>query len=180
MNRKWIVILLAALLAALAAGPALAAETRTKAPYTFEILNEETKEVRIVGYNPNGRIPEEGIDLEIPAQLDEYTVTEIGDVAFKNQRKLRQVTVPEGVTAIGTRAFNGCDGMESIQLPDTLTSIGNRAFSNCKSLHAIELPAALTAIGENAFRMNTSGTAPFGKLEKLGGSGYSVRQNNTR
>ena len=151
MKRRYLPAMGLALLAILMMIGGAGAETKTKAPYTFENLDEETKSVAIVAFNPTGKISEEGIDLDIPATLGEYVVTGIGDNAFKSQRKLKRVSVPEGVTFIGTRAFNGCDGIESIRLPDSLTTIGNRAFSNCKGMKSIELPGGVTKIGEWVF-----------------------------
>ena len=67
-------------------------------------------------------------ELEIPAELDGYPVTAIGDGVFQLKQKITSVTIPDGVISIGAKAFSSCDGIEKIRLPKTLKSIGNRAF----------------------------------------------------
>ena len=59
-----------------------------------------------------------------------YSVTSIGDCAFRNCNSLISVTIPESVTSIGEGAFSGCSGMTSITIPESVTSIGYRAFYN--------------------------------------------------
>ena len=93
------------------------------------------------------------IELVIPAEMGEFTVTEIGNNAFINQQRLARVVIPDGVTSIGVKAFSGCDGIVSIKIPDSLRSIGNKAFSNCKSLEKIKLPGTLQEIGDNPFAL---------------------------
>ena len=133
---------------------AACAETKTAAPFTFEILDEENKIAQIVDYNPpRTGSSSDGIDLTIPAELDGYQIVGIGDNAFKLQRKLKTVVISEGITYIGVRAFSSCDGITRLVLPETLTSIGNRAFSNCKGLLTVTLPASLTSLGENPFAL---------------------------
>ena len=138
-------------LCALAA--AACAETKTAAPYTYEILDEENRIAQIVDYNPPRTSDSGGIDLVIPAELDEYTIIGIGDNAFKLQRKLKTVTISEGITYIGSRAFSSCDGITRLNLPSSLTSIGNRAFSNCKGLMSVTLPDSVNNLGENPFAL---------------------------
>ena len=127
------------------------AETKIKGPYKIEIIDEDAMTVRILKYTiPKGDRNKENIEIVVPAELDEYHVTEIGDNAFINQRRIGSVTIPEGVTSIGIKAFSGCDGITEINLPDSLTNIGNKAFSNCKQLRKIRIPAAVTASRQSA------------------------------
>ena len=133
--RRYLFAAFAVLLVLVAAASFSAAETKTRGPYEIEVLDEDANTVRIVGYTlPKKDIGKTEIDLEIPAELGEFTVVEIGENAFIKQQRLHRVVIPEGVTAIGNKAFSSCDGIVSIQLPDTLVSIGDKAFSNCKAL----------------------------------------------
>lgn len=80
----------------------------------------------------------------------EYTVTAIGDGAFKNT-DIRDIFIPDGITTIGSNAFSWCPHLRRAILPKTLTTIGKAAFSNCYSLTSIYIPEGVTTIGEEAF-----------------------------
>ena len=90
-------------------------------------------------------------DLAIPAVLNGYRVTEIGESAFDGQDALLSVVIPEGVVAIGEYAFNDCDSLGSVELPEGLTHLEDRAFCGCSALTGITLPASLLRLGEGAF-----------------------------
>ena len=72
--------------------------------------------------------------VEIPAVIEEYPVTAIGDYAFQYCLNLKGVVIPNTVTEIGYSAFYGCVALESINIPDTVTKIEYGAFYNCKAL----------------------------------------------
>ena len=131
--RKTLFTALAVLLVLTAAFTLASAETKTRGPYEIEILDEDANTVRIVSYTiPSKDRNKDEIELEIPAELGEYFVTEIGENAFTKQQRLKRVVIPEGVTAIGNKAFSSCDGIASIKLPSTLVSIGTRRFPTAK------------------------------------------------
>ena len=139
-------ILSAVLLGLLAAFVSVAsAEAKTKWNYVYEVLDDGT--AKILEYRGNEK------DIVIPSELEEYPVTQIGDLAFNLRRNTETVTIPEGVVSIGAKAFSSCDGIVSIHLPDSLKSIGNRAFSNCKGLRSLELPGGIETLGENPFAL---------------------------
>ena len=71
--------------------------------------------------------------VEIPATVDGYTVSAIGDRAFMDQLKLKSVTLPKTVTSVGWFAFSGCISLERITVPATVSSISYGAFQNCPS-----------------------------------------------
>ena len=54
----------------------------------------------------------------------EYSVTSIGDEAFRDCTSLTAITLPESVTSIGRDAFHGCWGLTTITIPESVTSIG--------------------------------------------------------
>ena len=74
-------------------------------------------------------------DIAIPESItynnSKYSVTSIGDWAFKECSGLTSVTIPNSVTSIGDRAFSGCSGLTSVTIPNSVTSIGDEAFSVC-------------------------------------------------
>lgn len=74
----------------------------------------------------------------------------IGDEAFSLCRKLKEITIPEGVEAIGDSAFYSCR-LERVSLPASLKTIGRHAFLNCSALREIAIPNGVTNIAYDAF-----------------------------
>ena len=60
--------------------------------------------------------------------------------------------VAYSVTSIGDEAFRGCNFLTTINIPESVTNIGNLAFHGCYKLNDITLPEGVTSIGENAFQ----------------------------
>ena len=81
-----------------------------------------------------------------------YSVTSIGEFAFKDCTGLTSVTIPTSVTSIGEEAFRGCTGLTSVTIPSSVTSIGKSAFSGCTGLTSVTIPNSVTTIGWSAFR----------------------------
>ncbi len=75
----------------------------------------------------------------------------INDNAFKNEKNLVKLTLPEGIKVIGNKAFTNCTNLKSVNIPSSLTTIGEYAFYNCTKLTNISIPDTVTSIGHNAF-----------------------------
>ena len=69
-----------------------------------------------------------------------YSVTSIGDDAFRECSSLTSVTIPNSVTSIADYAFRRCSALTSITIGNSVTSIGNGVFTGCK-LQTIVLKA---------------------------------------
>ncbi|GHU87451.1 hypothetical protein FACS189476_02930 [Spirochaetia bacterium] len=127
-------------------------------------------------------------------------VTQIGEKAFMNNRKLKTVTIPEGVQIIGNSAFSGT-GLTTVSIPSTVTNIGGSAFNgsnlgsitlssgltslngrifyNCKSLTSIIIPEGVTTIEGEAFSgcvAMVSVTLPS-TIKKIGEKAFLVCSN---
>lgn len=89
--------------------------------------------------------------IEIPAELEGYPVTAIGEAAFNNCTNLTQVILPDTITEIGKYAFSGCTSLTSFTIPNGVTSIGDRAFYDCHSLTSITIPNGIINIGSFVF-----------------------------
>jgi hypothetical protein len=108
-----------------------------------------------------------------------YTVTAIGDEAFKlcpaltsitiphsvtTIRKnafimcyhLTSVTIPHSVAVIGESAFEACYGLTSMTVGSSVTTIDKGAFASCRSLTSITIPHSVATIGNGAFAYCTS------------------------
>ena len=64
----------------------------------------------------------------LPATLDGYPVTGIGEGAFSGCGKLTWVGIQDGVEFIGDEAFDECERLESMVLPATLNDWGMRSL----------------------------------------------------
>jgi hypothetical protein len=90
-------------------------------------------------------------NIIVPAELDGYRVTGIGDRVFERCVGLISVSIPDDVTSIGENAFFGCRGLTSVSIPDNVTSIGDYAFYGCGSLTNVTIPASVTHLGTRVF-----------------------------
>lgn len=86
------------------------------------------------------------MDIVIPAYIDGFKVTAIGDGAFILE-SFKSVVMSDTIVTIGNDAFGECMYMESIILSESLTTIGSYAFQCCESLKSLYIPASLTDLG---------------------------------
>ena len=103
-----LVVLSLALLLCCAAAQAEDLPLHTSGAYQYVLLEDGT--VKIADYSGDAEA------LEIPSELDEYTVT-----------------------ALGGRAFSYCEGLASVTIPDSVTVIDGNPFSNCQRLTEIRV-----------------------------------------
>jgi len=81
-----------------------------------------------------------------------YKVTSVANNAFKNNKKIKTVTIGKNVTTIGVSAFSGCKKLTKVTIGANVTTIGKYAFYNCISLKNIKIPSKVKTIGASAFR----------------------------
>lgn len=79
--------------------------------------------------------------VSIPAKIDGYKVTTIGEKAFYDNNDIEEVTIPSGVKRIEEQAFEDCDQLSKILFPDSLEEIYGRAFAKCEALTSVSIPA---------------------------------------
>ena len=94
--------------------------------------------------------------LEIPSQINNKDVVEIGEYAFSNLKintVIDTIYIPETVKIIKAGAFYGCENIENIIFkPNSqLEVIEESAFRNCSSLTNIVLPDTLISLGDKSF-----------------------------
>ena len=68
------------------------------------------------------------LELNIPGTADR-----IGNYAFYNAERVKNVVIEEGVTEIGDYAFYSMYRLESVTIPSTVTKIGSYAFAHSSS-----------------------------------------------
>ncbi len=88
----------------------------------------------VTGYSGS----ESDVTLPTTATIEgtEQAVTILGD-AFKSNKGITSVTIPEGYTSIGISALNGCTGLTSVSIPGSLQTVGATAFDGCTSLTTV-------------------------------------------
>ena len=93
--------------------------------------------------------------ISIPSSVSynglSYSVTAIGDYAFKGFGGITSVTLPSSITHIGEESFYNCSGLTSITIPNSVITIAHQAFSGCSVLTSVTLSTSLTAIGRSVF-----------------------------
>ncbi|WP_158097078.1 leucine-rich repeat domain-containing protein [Eubacterium sp. An3] len=95
-----------------------------------------------------------------------YKVTSIGNKAFKNNKKLKKVSIASSITNIGNSAFQNCMKLKKVTIPAQVKKIGKKAFYNCKNLQSVLVKAKkLTAksVGNKAF--TKAGSNNYRKLK---------------
>lgn len=95
-----------------------------------------------------------------------YKVTSIANNAFKNNKKLKKVSIGSNVTSIGNDAFRNCTTLKKVVIPAKVKQIGKKAFYNCKKLQFLTIKAKkLTAKTVGAKAFTGAGSSNYAKLK---------------
>ena len=126
----------------------------------FVYIIKADKTADIVEYNGKEE------NVVIPAEVNGYTVTGIsgwsgkptsshplGAItgAFKNNKTIKTVVIPDTVKYIDDESFYGCTALESVTFGNGVEEIGDYAFENCTSLSKVYIPVSVKKIGAEAF-----------------------------
>lgn len=97
-------------------------------------------------------------------------VTSIGDGAFFDFNKIRNITIAENIKSIGKQAFYSCDELLKINFNEKLETIGVASFKDCLKLRELYMPQSLKSVGQQGFEgCNKISSVVFGnKLESIG------------
>ncbi len=94
--------------------------------------------------------------VRIPAKIENIQVVRIEASAFKGNKFITSVVIPEGVREIEKSAFEGCTRLESATIPASVKTISDSMFEDCTSLSRVTITEGVTTIGESAFDGCTS------------------------
>ena len=94
------------------------------------------------------------VNVFIPETLDGYPVVGIASNAFKNNKKIKYVSIADSVKTIGSSAFYGCTALERVTLPENegFEIVNSSTFYGCTKLREIEIPDSVLEIEGWAFR----------------------------
>ena len=113
--------------------------------YSFSYTALSGNNVQITGFG--GR----GVDIVVPATINGYTVTEVGNYAFKNNNQIQNVRISNGITKVMYGTFLNCKQLRTVELANSVTSIGSYCFKDCTNLTSVKIPASVTTIQATAF-----------------------------
>lgn len=114
---------------------------------TFEYYVENYV-ASISGYKLNDSI------VEIPSEIDGYTVSQVAENAFKNNTVIKTVVFNENMRNINDYAFYGCSALNSVSFTKSLRKISDYAFASCKSLLSVSL-TNVVVVSATAFDSTT-------------------------
>lgn len=124
----------------------------TVGKFNYKIKEGSTNQVEII----KSQCPSQDSNLEIPTTIqyngNTYTVTSIGEEAFKGcQRYVGNLIVPEGITFIGYKAFANCGFTGSLTF-NAQVDIDASLFSNTdKWKGSLTIGNKVPSIGDRAF-----------------------------
>lgn len=120
-------------------------------------VNDDGESVTVSGTSES--ISEKPTQLNIESSISSngknYTVTEIGNWAFKEWNTLTEVTLPNTVEIIGFQAFFNCSNLTKVIIPEGVRKIGQNAFNGCSQLTSITIPSTIENMN-TAFSGNTA------------------------
>lgn len=111
--------------------------------YKFIILPGDR--LRLTKYRGDDR------EVEVPARVMHYTVTEIGVGAFSFNGHIIRITLPESVEVIEPGSFAECVSLEWLNIPGKVKSLGCLTFEDCLSLETVILENSSCEIDPHAF-----------------------------
>ena len=74
------------------------------------------------------------VDIYIPD-----SVTTIESSAFCGCKKLKTITIGNGVTTIGNEAFNNCVNLASVKIGKSVFNVKSNAFANCDKIKRVDI-----------------------------------------
>lgn len=110
----------------------------------FEYTLEDDYTCTITKYNGSAA------NVTIPSTIYGNKVCKIGKEAFKNNKNVQYIKVPQTVKVIQTDAFSYCKKLKKIDLPEYANEIQNYAFAQ-SAIENIVLPNGITYLGELLF-----------------------------
>ena len=140
-------------------------DTKDNGEFAYDVHEEYMEIVEYLGKETT---------VKIPSMIDEKPVKAICDMAFKDNKNIIEVILPDTMVKIGYESFSGCEKLENVELnlglytisdnafygstaikeiaiPESVEEIGSFAFSDCTALEKVTIPSTVSNIGGGAF-----------------------------
>ena len=105
-------------------------DVKTKAYY--KILSVTAKGGKVAYLRPAGqKAGKVTIKASVTWRGRKFQVTQIGNKAFKDYKKLQKVTIGRNVSVIGKKTFAGCKSLKLVILTDPKQKLPKNAFAGC-------------------------------------------------
>ncbi|MBQ8199085.1 MAG: leucine-rich repeat protein [Lachnospiraceae bacterium] len=111
---------------------------------TYKVTESDLKNGTVAYVGP---LDKKATKVTIPATVEidgvTFKVTSIEKNAFKNNKKVKTVTIGKNVSKIGAKAFYGCSKLKTLKIKTTkLTAkkIGSKAFSKTSKSMKVTVP----------------------------------------
>lgn len=106
----------------------------------YQIINQKKRTVKVVGTRSKNKT-NYSVPAKIKIKKKDYTVTEIGQNAFKNCKKAKKITIGKNVRTIGKNVFYGCKKVKVINVNTIkLIKVGKNALKGIHKNAKIKVP----------------------------------------
>lgn len=110
---------------------------------TYKVTGAKVKNPTVTYVKPKKNVKKVSIPATITVKGVKYKVTAVSKDAFKNNKKVTQVTIDKNVKNIGKNAFYGCKNLKKVTIKTTkLTkkTVGKNAFKGIHKKATIKVP----------------------------------------
>ena len=110
---------------------------------TYKVTGAKVKNPTVTYVKPKKNVKKVSILATITVKGVKYKVTAVSKNAFKNNKKVKQVTIDKNVKNIGKNAFYGCKNLKKVIIKTTkLTkkTVGKNAFKGIHKKATIKVP----------------------------------------
>ena len=92
-------------------------------------------------------------DIVVPETINNAVVTAIDSNAFRGNKTIVGVVLPDSVYSIGEYAFYGCENLQVVSFGTGLKRISSYAFAGCKNLGTVDFTdrTNINEVGEHVF-----------------------------
>lgn len=94
------------------------------------------------------------IVIESPVTIDgvEYTVTAVAATAFKQNKDITSVVLPDDCIDVKRGAFAECSALKSVRLSANMTAFNAQVFDRCTALEEITIPGGIATVAGTQFQ----------------------------